>query len=56
MHAGQKAWYETHPEDAMQVVAIGARPWSVATPAIDVAALAATINGLMNYDEVVVKR
>jgi mono/diheme cytochrome c family protein len=56
LHAGQQAWYESHPADAVALVAIGARPWAVAAPAIDVAALATTINGLMNFDEVVVKR
>ena len=56
LYAGQQAWYESHPGDALRLVAVGARPWSVTAPAIDVAALAATINGLMNYDEVVVKR
>jgi hypothetical protein len=56
LHAGQLAWYETRPDDAVALVAVGARPWAVSAPAIDVAALAATINGLMSYDEVVVKR
>jgi hypothetical protein len=54
--ASQQAWYESHPADALKLVAVGALPWSVSAPAVDVAALAATINGLMNFDEVVVKR
>ena len=56
MLAGQQSWYESHPADALDLMAVGARPWSVNASAVDVAALTATINGLMNFDEVVVKR
>ena len=56
MHAGQREWYATRPDDAALVVAIGDRQCDASLPAVDVASLAGVINTLLNYDETVVKR
>jgi hypothetical protein len=56
MHADQREWYATRPDDAALVVAIGDKPCDASLPAVDVASLAGVINALLNYDETVVKR
>jgi len=56
MHAEQKEWYGSRPDEAAKLVAVGARPPNTALPPVDVAAAASVINALMNYDGSVVKR
>ncbi|MCX7417640.1 MAG: DUF1553 domain-containing protein, partial [Planctomycetia bacterium] len=56
MYAEQLAWYQTHPEDATRLVAIGGTPANKNLSAVDQAALAGVVNALMNYDGCVVKR
>ena len=56
MYAEQLAWYQTHPEDATKLVAIGGTPSNKNLSAVDQAALAGVVNALMNYDGCVVKR
>jgi hypothetical protein len=56
MQAGQLDWYRARPEQAAAFVAIGQAKRNDALPAADVAATAAVINALLNYDECVVKR
>jgi hypothetical protein len=56
MHAAQRTWYAERPDEAAQLVAVGARPRNGALPAADVAAVTSVINALMNYDGCVVKR
>jgi len=56
MHADQRAWYDRHPDEAAELLAIGARPRDEAVPAVEAAATANVINALMNYDGCVVKR
>jgi len=56
MYAEQLAWYQTHPEDATKLVAIGGTPAHQNPSAVDQAALAGVVNALMNYDGCVVKR
>jgi hypothetical protein len=48
--------YAERPDEAAQLVAVGARPRNGALPAADVAAVTSVINALMNYDGCVVKR
>ena len=56
MHASQRDWYQTHPDDAGKLVTIGDTAPNEALPAVDVAAVASVVNALMNYDGCVVKR
>jgi len=56
MLSGQLAWYRARPEDAARYLGVGQRQPAEGLPAEDVAAMAAVINALMNYDESVVKR
>jgi hypothetical protein len=56
MHAEQLAWYAAHPDDAHKLVTVGSAPADPALQAVDVAALAAVLNALVNYDPTVVKR
>ncbi|MFM8578899.1 MAG: DUF1553 domain-containing protein [Planctomycetaceae bacterium] len=56
MQAGQLAWYTSHPEDAGRIVSVGQAKRDESLPSINVAATAAVINALLNYDECVVKR
>jgi mono/diheme cytochrome c family protein len=56
MHAEQLAWYRNRPDEATKLVAVGARPPATGLDAVDVAAAAAVLNTLMNYDGSVVKR
>ena len=56
MHASQVDWFRAHPEDAAKFVAVGDRKPGDAVAAVEVAAAAAVINALMNYDGCVVKR
>jgi len=56
MQAGQLDWYRARPEEAVKFAAIGQAKRDESLPAADVAATAAVINALLNYDECVVKR
>ena len=56
MQAGQLAWYRARPEEAARYLSVGQREPADGLPAEDVAATAAVINALINYDESVVKR
>jgi len=56
MYEQQVGWYRDHPEEAEQLVAIGAMKRGDVLPVADVAAATAVINALMNYDGAVVKR
>ena len=56
MYDRQQAWYRAHPEQAASYLQIGETKPDAALPAADIAAAAAVINGLMNYDGAVVKR
>jgi hypothetical protein len=56
MLAAQQAWYASHPDDAAQLVAVGQRPRNASLSAVDVAAMTAVINALLDYDGTVVKR
>ena len=56
MHAQQLAWYQTHPDEAEKLLAVGDFPRDTALDAREAAALAAVINALVNYDGCVVKR
>lgn len=56
MQAGQLDWYRARPDEAAKFVAIGQAKRDESLPAADVAATAAVINALLNYDECVVKR
>jgi hypothetical protein len=55
-HAAQLAWYRERPADAARFVAVGETKPDATLSAGDVAAAAAVINALMNYDGCVVKR
>jgi hypothetical protein len=56
MHAGQLEWYREHPEEAAKLVAIGMASRDESLSVVDVAATAAVVNALFNYDGSVVKR
>jgi len=56
MISGQLAWYRDQPEEAARYLGVGQRQPAADLPAADVAATAAVINALINYDESVVKR
>ena len=56
MLRGQLDWYRGHPAEAARFVAIGQRKRDESHPAVELAATAAVINALLNYDESVVKR
>ncbi len=56
MQAGQLDWYRARPDEAAKFAAIGQAKRDESLPAADVAATAAVINALLNYDECVVKR
>jgi hypothetical protein len=56
MHTEQLAWYREHPDDAAKFVGVGEKPPRDGLAAVDVAAAAAVVNALMNYDGCVVKR
>ena len=56
MHAGQAAWYQAHPDDAAKLLAVGQTKPREGLAAPDVAAVAAVVNAIMNYDGCVVKR
>ncbi len=56
MHAAQSAWYKSHPDEAAKYVAIGQAKVDAAIPAVDLAAMTAVINALLDYDNTVVKR
>ncbi|MBS0264898.1 MAG: DUF1553 domain-containing protein [Planctomycetes bacterium] len=49
------AYYESHPEDAKQLVAVGDSPADPAVPATTLAAWTMLVNELMNLDEVLCK-
>jgi len=56
MYDQQHAWYQGHPEATAQYLKIGEKPVDAALPPAEIAAAAAVINALMNYDGCVVKR
>jgi hypothetical protein len=56
MHAAQTAWYNDHPEEAAKFVALGQSKVDASLPAVDLAAMTAVINALLDYDNTVVKR
>jgi len=56
MHAGQLDWYRAHPQEAARFVAVGQTRRVESLPAVEVAATAAVINALLNYDGCVVKQ
>ncbi len=56
MHAAQRRWYEEHPDDAAKLIAVGQQPHDKGLPAVEVAAMTAVINALLDYDGSVVKR
>ncbi len=56
MHAGQLAWYAAHPDEAAKLVDVGQSKRNEALSAVNVAAMSAVINALLDYDGSVVKR
>ena len=56
MLAAEAAWYAERPEEAANLLAVGARPPAADLPPADVAALTAVMNTLVNHDQTVVKR
>ncbi|MBM3954833.1 MAG: DUF1549 domain-containing protein [Planctomycetes bacterium] len=54
--AGQREWYAAHPDEAAKLVAVGSMKPAEGVPAVEVAAVAAAVNALMNHDGCVVKR
>jgi hypothetical protein len=56
MFAEQLAWYRARPAEAAAYLTIGETKPDTTLPASDIAALAITINMLMNHDAFVVKR
>jgi mono/diheme cytochrome c family protein len=56
MHAAQAAWYAARPDEAAKLLAVGQAKPRAGLAASDVAAAAAVVNALMNYDGCVVKR
>jgi hypothetical protein len=56
MHSAQRRWYEAHPEDAAKLIAVGQHTRDKGLPAVEVAAMTAVINALLDYDGSVVKR
>jgi hypothetical protein len=56
MHAAQSAWYKAHPDEAVTYVAIGQTKVDATITAVDLAAMTAVINALLDYDNTVVKR
>ena len=52
----QRSWYESHPEDAKKLLAVGQKLNNDKLSEIDVAALSAVLTGLYAHDESVVKR
>ena len=52
----QHSWYESHPENAQELLGVGQKSKSTDLNEIDVASLATVINGLFAHDESVVKR
>jgi hypothetical protein len=56
MHAAQRGWYAARPEEAARLVAVGATRPEAGLEPVDVAAAAAVVNALLNYDGCVVKR
>ena len=56
MFAEQKAWYESHPDDAEQLLGIGETPRAEGLSAVELAAATSVVNALLNYDGCVVKR
>jgi hypothetical protein len=56
MHTAQLDWYQSRPDDAAKLVAVGEKKPTAAVPAPEIAATASVVNALMNYDGSVVKR
>jgi len=56
MHAAQWAWYKAHPDEAAKFVAVGQTKADASIPTVDLAAMTAVINALLDYDNTVVKR
>jgi hypothetical protein len=56
MHAAQAEWYRGHPDEAARLVSVGQTKPREGLAAIDVAAVTAVVNAVMNYDGCVVKR
>jgi hypothetical protein len=56
MHAAQRQWYEAHPDEARALVAVGQARRDDSLSPVDVAAMTAVINALLDYDRSVVKR
>ena len=52
----QRSWYESHPQDAKKLIAVGKKVINENLSEIDVAALSAVLAGLYAHDESVVKR
>ena len=52
----QRSWYESHPEDAKKLLAVGQKLTNENLSEIDVAALSSVLAGLYAHDESVVKR
>ncbi len=56
MHGKQLAWYRERPDEAAKYVAVGQTKPDATLEPKEVAATAAVVNALMNYDGCVVKR
>ncbi len=56
MHAAQLDWYKARPDEAAKFVAVGQTKTAATLPAMDLAAMTAVINALLDYDGTVVKR
>jgi len=52
----QRHWYESHPEDAKKLLAVGQKARNKILDPIDVAAVATVVSALLAHDESVVKR
>jgi hypothetical protein len=56
MYDQQLDWYQRHPELAKRYLSVGEKKPAANVPPAELAAAAAMINALMNYDGCVVKR
>ncbi len=56
MLTDQQEWYGGHPDEAKKLLAIGQQPRNDQLPAVETAALAAVLSGLLAHDESVVKQ
>jgi hypothetical protein len=56
MYDEQRDWYERHPDQAAAYLDVGDTPRNAELPVVEIAAVTAVVNALMNYDGCVVKR